>query len=93
MMSDCKYSWKNISRSVKKGRKNETILKIKKFDGSSQPPCFWVMTKEIKGTMCVARRWGCFYKQFQPTFEFCEYGGQKPINTKLNGSKDKLALM
>ena len=58
----------------KKGSKNETILKIKKLDGSSWPPCSRVLVEKIKRTMFVARRWRCSYMQFQPTSEPCEHG-------------------
>ena len=53
----------------KKGSKNETILKIKKLDGSSWPPCSRVLVEKIKRTMFVARRCRCSYMQFQPTSE------------------------
>ena len=58
----------------KKGSENETVLKIKKLDGSSWPPCSRLLVQKIKRTLFVARRWRCSYMQFQPTFEPCEHG-------------------
>ena len=36
---------------IKKGTENETILKIRKLDGSSWPPCSKVLVQKIKRTM------------------------------------------
>ena len=58
----------------KKGRENEAILKIKKLDGSSWPPCSRVFVEKIKRITFVARRWRCSFMQFQPTSEPCEHG-------------------
>ena len=58
----------------KKGSENETVLKIKKLNGSSRPPFSNVLVQKMKRTMFVARRWRCSDMQFQPTFEPCEHG-------------------
>ena len=58
----------------KKGSKKETILKIKKLDGSLWPPCSRVLVQEMKTTMFVGRRGRCSYMEFQPTSEPCEHG-------------------
>ena len=58
----------------KKATKNEKILKIRKLDGSSWPPCSKVLVQKTKRTMFVVRRWTCFYMQLQPTSEPCEHG-------------------
>ena len=64
----------------KKGSENETILKIKKLNGSSWPPCSKVLVQKIKRTIFVARRWRCSNLQFQPTSEPCEHGRRLESN-------------
>ena len=58
----------------RKSAENETVLKIKKLDGSSWPLCSRVLVQKIKKTMFVARRCRCSYIQFQPMSGSCEHG-------------------
>ena len=78
----------------KKGSENETILRIKKLDGSSWPPCSRVLVQKIKRTMFVSDDGDV------PTCSFSQHlnlanmdGGWKIINTILNGSKEQHAFL
>ena len=75
----------------KKGSENETIFRIKKLDGSSWPLCSRVLVQKIRTTMLLQGNGDI------PTCSFSQHlnlvnmdGGWRKINTKLNGSKDKL---
>ena len=64
------FKWKGKVARLKLLEKNtKARWKLTKLDGSSWPPCSWVLVQKIKGSMFVARRWRCSYMQFQPTSE------------------------
>ena len=62
MMRDFKF----FAISDKKKDENQSVTKVKSFDGSRMPPCKKVLTEKIKSTKFLARKWMTSVDALQP---------------------------
>ena len=58
----------------KKKDENQSVTKVKSFDGSRVPPCKKVLTEKIKRTKCVARKWMTSVDALQPVWCPSDFG-------------------